>query len=362
MKGLIYGVVYILVIVYIFGFLVNKISGFDFSSPNVKEAVYLSKNGGESWSKIETKNLLLNSKKVDFGGENYSRLYLASIEGMFQIDNKQEQSKAPTKTPNSLGVIKYIQNSHNSNIIYLIVKEGQNQKILISYNAGQNFKPVLILNKNDEFSAFEIDPIVYSTIYVGTKNGSFLISTDYGETWQKKQDFSPRAVYSIGVRKTDGAIFLGITQKPFNVSYFINPPLAPDYPEILFSTNSGNTFLNIKDAFSANSIEKKFIPKKIVSDNVGKIYFVSKNKIYFTNHNEILPFNIILPSETAEITDFTIDPQNPNIIYLISGNIIYKTNNGGITWQTLEPPNQKKIKEIKINPKDSNIILLSTVS
>ncbi len=361
MKSLIYAIVYLLIVAYIFGFFLNKLGvETGFNTSNLNESLYISSNGGKNWSEIGSKQLSNKQGYVIFGGENYSKLYLASVDGIFQIKNNkvlEKEKPAPFKG----NVIKYIQNPYNSNIVYLILKETTNQKLLLSYNAGQNFKTVLILDKNDAFSAFEIDPILYSTIYVGTQRGAFLVSNDAGETWQKRQDFSPKAIYSIGVRKTDGTIFLGVTEKPFDISYFVNPPLTPEYPEILFSVDGGNTFLNLKEGFNTTNLDKNFLPTKIISDTNGKTYLVSKDKIYFIQENQIMLFNIILPSASTKISDFIVDSQNSNIIYLAAGNILYKTEDGGISWQTIQSPNQKKIKEIKLNPKDSNIILLSTV-
>lgn len=360
MKNLMYSLIVLLISFYIIGFIFNKVGITTEANSKIgSETIYISENGGESWNlfKLKNKNLSLNSELITFK-EGTSNLYLASLGGIFEI--KENQKINNEKLKNTSDIVKLIQNPHNKNIVYLVIKEEKNQKILISYNGGESFKTIFILEEDDNISALEIDPLIYSTIYLGTKNGLFLISNDNGETWKKKQDFSPKSITAIGIKITDGTIFLGLDKKPFNISYLIQPPLEPEKPEIVFSKDGGNTFSKVKDFFNVSQIEDNFSIKKIVSDERGKVYFVSKNKIFFTNNRELSALNVILPSKNNEIQDFTINPKNPNILYIASGNVIYNTTDGGESWKTFQTPNQKVIKKIKLNPNNSNFILLST--
>lgn len=51
-----------------------------------------------------------------------------------------------------------------------------------------------------------------------------------------------------------------------------------------------------------------------------------------------------------------IDPTNENIVYLSTGNKLYKTIDGGATWTTIEDISSNSITDISINPIDPQIL------
>jgi photosystem II stability/assembly factor-like uncharacterized protein len=73
---------------------------------------------------------------------------------------------------------------------------------------------------------------------------------------------------------------------------------------------------------------------------------------------------------TASIGDIAIDPQNPDVVWVGTGeaNIfrssnagcgIFKTTDGGKTWQNMGLENTYTIPRIRINPKDTNIVYVA---
>lgn len=72
------------------------------------------------------------------------------------------------------------------------------------------------------------------------------------------------------------------------------------------------------------------------------------------------------------IGEITINPLNPNVIYVGTGDPnttgytsigdgIYRSNNGGATWENLGLANDRIVSKIWINPSDTNMIFCSTM-
>ena len=52
-----------------------------------------------------------------------------------------------------------------------------------------------------------------------------------------------------------------------------------------------------------------------------------------------------------------VDPNNENIVYMAQGNRLYKSPNGGTSWNIIDDVTNLKITDISINPSSSNVIL-----
>lgn len=361
MKGFIYGLAYFLIIIVIFSFFFKKTGetlGIEFSG---KEKVFISKDGGKTWSEIEIEKekFSISEGNVTFSYQNPSLLYLASNRKIFETKEKEiiyESEESFTSLP----VLNFFQNPKNPNIFYLILDDNRRNKVLISYDKGKSFKSVFISGEGDKITVFKIDPILASSLYIGTKKGMFLLSNDSGKTWQKKQDFSPQAITDIGISPIDRKIFLATDPQPTDLSFFINPPIEPLEPQILLSEDNGNNFIKIEERFDISNIDKIPAVKRIdFNPYYNKVYFMSDDKIFFSKDNKLFLLDLIFPTKNNKIRAFTIDPQNPNIIYVGAGNLLYLTKDDGLNWEIIEPPVRNFIKDVKINPQDSNIILLS---
>lgn len=67
---------------------------------------------------------------------------------------------------------------------------------------------------------------------------------------------------------------------------------------------------------------------------------------------------LVTPDRGANIFSLAIDPKNGNNIYYGTDTTLYKSVDGGNTWQTQKSPTIGYINFLKIDPKDSKIIYL----
>jgi hypothetical protein len=361
-------------------FLLKENYGIEFPTG---EEIFLSENRGEDWIAIKTaakQNVGGNS--IVFDPQNSQNLYLASAEGIFKSESKGKKFTAKatefqTETKPAL-ISEFITDPQDPNIIYLLSEEMGRNKILVSYNRGENFKPIFISGEDDKITAFSPDPFSSRYLYIGTKKGVILKSEDFGHSWKKKEDFgreikqiavnphkrfvdekhktlSPR--FAAGTEYREIYIVLPLIKSP----PYSPPPLSETPAKTLISRDWGESFNEFKPKIdSPKNITLPEIKEIIFDPNLeNRVYFISDFLLLRLKGNKVEIVKVIFPSQRNKINVFTIDPENSNILYLGAEGLIYLSENGGDDWQIIEPPVRGKIKEIKINPIDPNMLLLS---
>lgn len=338
------------------------------------EELFLSKDRGEEWVALKSLNKVDKEATVEnlaFDLENPENLYLASAKGVFESSTtgKKFTAKATEfKTETQPAIIsKFTTDPRNPDVLYLISEEPGQNKLLVSYNKGKDFQPLFIASNDDKIKAFAIDPIysdrlLFSNrLYLGTKQGLFLKSEDFGNSWKETYKFSQPIEKIVLNPHQSGEIYLllsEISRDPFNV--YSNG--LPSKVEI--STDGGETFQVFEKKVDVSRIKREIgeMPeiKDIVADpSQNRIYLVSDYYLFRVSENSIELVKLVSPSPENKISAFTVDPKNSNILYVGMGNLIYLSENDGENWQVIEPPSKGEIQGIKINPNDPDTILLS---
>jgi len=322
----------------------------------IGEELFLSSNGGEDWLAIETPSKeAVSGKALSFDPENPQNLYLASPRGISYSKNKGEKfklngTKFETETE-PIFVSEVFSSPHNPEIIYLISEEIGRNKVLVSYNKGETFRPMFISQKDNKVSAFAVDYFSPFTLYIGTQKGNFLKSEDFGNSWEEKNNFSQKIaqIAPNPHKKSEIYVLLSAQERdPFN--YWSQRIPA----KIMISYDAADTFREFRVKITTSQV------KQIVFDPIiNRTYFVANFSLVRKEGKRLETVKIITSRERSEINSFTIDPENSNILYLGMGELIYKSEDSGKNWMVIETPIRGVVKEIKVNPKNSQIILLS---
>lgn len=329
----------------------------------VGEEIFFSEDGGKAWIvvKLPTREEP-RLGKIAFDENDPHLLYIATKEGILHASNKEDgRFRFMAKISNfkaeqkPIFISKLVFSPHDSENLYFVSKELTKDKIFVSYNKGKDFRPIFISQEGDRISAFAPDPFLFNVLYVGTEKGIFFKSEDFGTSWQKKEDFFQRIGEVILNPHKKGEIYILLsTERPDPFDYWSKRKPA----KIMISENTGESFSNLTKKFYLSNRKGDF--KQIVFDPIlDRLYLVCDFSLLREKGNRFeaivgLPF-----SKENEIDTFTIDPQNSNILYLGMGGVIYKSEDGGKNWQTIESPTIGSIKKIQIHPKDSEIILVA---
>jgi hypothetical protein len=332
------------------------------------EGLFISENRGEDWVVLKAADKTdkdVNAENLAFDPQNPQNLYLASAKGIFESLNKGENFTAKatqfkTETQPSL-VSNFTPDPQNPNTLYLISEEIGQNKLLVSHNKGKDFSPIFIAGNDDKISAFSVDPFYSNWLYLGTKQGGFLKSEDFGNSWKEKNKFSQPVEKIVPNPHKQGEIYIllsRVPKDPFNV--YSNG--LPTKGEV--SSDGGKTFQNLEEKIDISKVKKEIgelpeIKNIVIDSSQDRVYFISDYYLLRVAQNKMELVKIVSPSKENKITAFTIDPKNSNILYLGMGNLIYLSENDGENWQIIEPPTRGEIEGIKINPADPNTILLS---
>jgi len=221
-----------------------------------------------------------------------------------------------------------------------------------------------------------------NVIYVGTASGGVLKSTNGGETWANIFDGeSTLSIGDIAIDPVDTAtIYIG-TGEPGNgvgsVTY--------DGNGIYKSTNSGATWTNIGLTEGGNTGRIAINPNNtqiIFAAMLGDLFENTSDRgIYRTEDGGLTWDKVLYINDSTGGIDVAINPENPNIIYASTwervrrynrrdyagqGSRIYRSENGGDTWEMLTtglPFGTSELSKITISiaPTNPDIIYTSIV-
>ena len=347
------------------------------------ENVFISESRGEDWMAIkEAKEKKIGGTNFVFDPQNSQSLYLASVEGIFQsidkgksFDSKETKFETDPK-PNLISNFALVEPkepisytlieddlrglcylSRGPDTIYVISEEIQKNKLLVSYDGGESFEPIFVSGKNDKITTFSIDPFSSRRIYVGTEEGEFLISDDFGSSWKEQNRF-PQPIKQITSNlHKEGEIYVLFSPVEANPFDYWSRRMPG---KVKFSDDSGENFKDLEEKIGDSKTRRLPEIKEIVLDpSQDKVYFISDSSLLKSEDKRIEEIKTISLSGENKITAFTIDPKSSNILYIGIGELVYVSENGGDDWQIIEPPTKGRIKEIKVNPINPDTLLLA---
>jgi photosystem II stability/assembly factor-like uncharacterized protein len=228
---------------------------------------------------------------------------------------------------------------------------GKNGKILKSVDAGTNW--IDIYNEpsqNNTVLAIAISKIDSSIVLAGLNNGELIRSDDNGVTWQATKDFANR-LFLIEFDNNGNAFALTSTRGLFRSSDFgINWDTAT-------AAITEDSFYAPSNSISAAS---NFFDLAIDQRQSGVMYLGTEQGIFRTiNGGQNWSF-LPLPVRNAalRVTAITVSPSNSNHLFASIASTIYKSTNGGLTWETEVLPTSASVRMIVINPQTTNVIYL----
>ena len=166
------------------------------------KGVYLTKDGGETWSNINTSELegkFIRSLAIDtnnpyilFVGTGKTRL----DGGIYKSTNGGKNWVVKEKNIGKPNIMQIVISPHNSNIVYVSA-----DKVWKSEDGGETWN----ISLNQEVStALAIDPINHKIIYAGPVNDGIYKTTNEGASWNKiSQGLGNKRIHCIVVNPLD---------------------------------------------------------------------------------------------------------------------------------------------------------------
>jgi len=306
---------------------------------NDHQGVFKSVDGGKTWEhkvKIEGEGMIdsvkISSMIMDPNDKNI--LYLGTVSnGLYKSENGADSWKKVTDENNILSgtatIYSIAVEKGNSNIIYLATLNNGKGELLKSENGGKSWiESHIIAEAGKAVNVVKVDPIFSNVVYIGTGQNGFIKSEDRGKTWV--------ALYWFDVEVKDILI-------DFRNNKGIIVRTAND---ILKSVNGG--------------VKWESLAENVVNSSEVAVNFAAISSITMDSHNPLVIYinylnlilktedggkiwkklNTITPSKTAVGTIPQIKQIGiiNNIVYYGAGNVLYKSDNRGVSWSSYNIP------------------------
>ncbi|MBX4187714.1 MAG: hypothetical protein KW793_01095 [Candidatus Doudnabacteria bacterium] len=315
------------------------------------KGVFKSEDGGQTF--IASNKL---DKKGDINGLNVNTLtydpidpdvmYIGSSSGI----HKTEDAAATWKfilTGIRVGDIAI--DPSKTDIIYAAGVSGDNGRILKTIDGGATWKDIYVEpTKKNPVLSLGISPANSRIILAGLNNGEIIRSTDEGNTWQLVRDLANPIIdldysdYTTAHALAQSKGLFTTTDQGSNWSEV--PSIVTLAPGSQVKTSSANVYY---DAVYDSKLK-------------GVIFLATQQGLLRSVDNGATWSLMTLPvtNETLTVSSAAVNPTNSNNIIIAIGSTMFKTLNGGVTWETRKLPTQQPVMQILINPQEPNNIYL----
>lgn len=305
-------------------------------------------NGGSDWElsntiKDSTTQSLatINVSKIIMDPQNRETIFTSSYSGGLykSVDSGKNWSSILSK----IIVYDFVINPFDSKTIYAAGSVGVAGKILKTTDGGASWQEVYNEGSQDNpVRAIVLNPNAPNTILAGTSSGNIIQSYDGGISWRLTKNLDSRINQMFWL---NGEVFVLTKTK----GLFKTAEGKTDFSSItesLYSTNSSGAFYNYSD-------------KKINSFNQVHLDSITPNLIYLTTNLGLYKtldggknwVNLTLPTKTVENNRaVAVSKKSSNVVLTSVGSTIFKSTDGGISWQTQGIASSAWVQYILIDP------------
>jgi len=300
-------------------------------------------NGGLDWqfmNKIQGGKATINSlsvSKMGFDPNDRQKVYVGGYNGgLYAWDDPSSSWK---EILSNILVYDFEVSPADGKVIYAAGLFNNHGRLLITKDGGATWTQVFNdASQDNPVRALALNPYNVNQIIIGLGNGSIIKSSDGGLSWQLTKDFGDRVNRMLW--QSNNLYVLLQTKGLFT------------------SADFGNSFqpisTNLAVATSTNSSAVGFTYNQFFVDSVtpNLIYLTTNLGLYKTTDGGVSWNNVKLPIDTGgSVTrGLAIANSSSNIVFTNIGSTIYKTVDGGNTWQTQKVATNGIINYILIDP------------
>ena len=293
-----------------------------------------SEDGGENWEAVS----FSEDRRIPFPREIFDLTFHPSEQDTIFIGTKSSGIwKSETRGVSwkkiidsaarldaGADVYKIVVARNKPEVIYTAVFQRNKGWILKSKDGGRSFSEVYF-ETEDRIGVFDIyvNPVDENHVIIATGKGGILESRDGGKTWHVKKWF------------TDAVVKL-----------VVNPRNILE----MYALLSGSSIFKSLDG-GINWLE--------VKENIGT--GEGNAPLVYPPPQVFNPFSSFSRSHSRI---FTMDPQDPSVLYMTSsGGGLLRSRNGGISWEQLDlllPPDTGSFSAVAIHPRGNSRIFVAS--
>lgn len=279
-----------------------------------------------------------------------------------------------------------------------IIYVATNDYIFKTRDGGKTWENISKGMTHSRVISLAIDPLLPANVYAGTKGDAVFKSYSGGQQWQSKRNglagvtitsvahelkFVPGssqhlfAATSMGVFETEdgGDHWVKRMDGMIEVLMVITLDIDPNQPQTLFAGTSGGVYRSRDGAKTWEKVNNGLVPPdvlkssralsvvkiKIDPHHPDTVYTATLKGLYKTTDGGDSWDRIAESLPDQFFSDLLLDPQQPNVLYVASRAGIHKSLDGGNTWQAMnEGLTNLNIRAMAISSIDSNILYAGT--
>lgn len=318
--------------------------------------VLKSQDGGDTYhesNKLETKGdidgLQVNVMAMD--PNNPDTVYLGSASGVHRTTDGAKTWKH-VLAGIQVGGIQV--DPSQSAIIYVTGLSGNNGRVLKTVDGGETWKDIYTEpTRNNPALSLAISKANAKVLLVGLNNGGVIRSLDEGTTWQMVRNFDNPV---ISIQYVDSTTVYALTRTGGLYASANQGSVWTPVDLQIQSENSGITNRLSGSRTFYNAAFDPALPSVIfLATSQGLLRTVDSGRTWVI-------MSIPVTNSALNISAVAVNPTDSNNILIAVGSTMFKSTNGGISWETKKLPTEQRVKQILFNPIEPNNIYLGLTS
>lgn len=236
------------------------------------------------------------------------------------------------------------QDPRDVNNMYIAAFQNKYGVFLKSTDGGMSFTQTYISQlENYPVEAIALHPSFNNIVYIGTGQGGVFVSEDFGETW-KVVKWLTGPVINLVINPYDSSEMYAVVRNR----------------GLFRSTDGGREWKEFSRELSRISAYNNVMMFTMDPGNPNILYLALANGLVRSqNKGSTWEFvKILIPPNALPVDSIAVDPKNSQRIHVGVGALVYQSLDGGTNWSVQKLATQKRISEIIIDPKDTQSIFL----
>ena len=212
-------------------------------------------------------------------------------------------------------------------------------------NCARNWSPVFYSDKDTKLVAvMDIDWFDSKVVYAALSDGTMLRSSNAGDSWQKVKQFGQRVNRLVVDPNDSRIIYAGV----LNTGLFKSVDKGEKWEDLTKVPMKG--FKNAKD-FDDFAVSKS--PKNMIiyASNFGLL----KSEDAGATWKEL---SILTKKNTEIIYSVAIDQLDGKNIFYGTDKAVYKSVDGGVSWEVKKMPTSRAVGDLIVHAKDGKKIFM----
>jgi photosystem II stability/assembly factor-like uncharacterized protein len=283
-----------------------------------------------------------------FDPQNRETIYLGSSSGIHRTENSGDEWRHILA---GIAVSDIAIDPYKNELIYAVGLSSGKGKIIRTTDKGSSWTDIY----TEPTSSVTVTSLVVGRtspwlLVASLSTGEIIRSTDEGISWQAATDLQDRIVK--------------LAAGPGSNIYALTKTRG-----VFKSTDNGNTWQHLSANLTTTSFTNFSAQAAAVTEfhdmvldqrQSGVIYLGTEQGLVRTvNDGANWSFlNMPVKNTLLRVSAAAVNPSNSNNLFAIVGSTMFKSLNGGVTWETRELPTGQEVRQILINPESTNVVYL----